>query len=56
MTRARGAGANAAFRDAALLCNTLTEVQNDDKPLGLATHEGAAECRLSPPEATIADN
>ena len=39
MTPARGAAANTAFRDAALLCNTLTEVQNDDKPLGLATHE-----------------
>jgi 2-polyprenyl-6-methoxyphenol hydroxylase-like FAD-dependent oxidoreductase len=43
MTPGRGAGANTALRDAALLCETLVEVQRSQMPLIPAIHRYEAE-------------
>jgi 2-polyprenyl-6-methoxyphenol hydroxylase-like FAD-dependent oxidoreductase len=53
MTPGRGAGANTALRDAALLYKTLTEVQNDNKPLVEAIHDYEAEMLRYSTEAVL---
>jgi 2-polyprenyl-6-methoxyphenol hydroxylase-like FAD-dependent oxidoreductase len=53
MTPGRGAGANTALRDAALLCKALTEVQNDNKPLVQAIHDYEVEMLRYSTEAVL---
>jgi 2-polyprenyl-6-methoxyphenol hydroxylase-like FAD-dependent oxidoreductase len=54
MTPGRGAGANTALRDAALLCQTLSEVQHAGTPLIAAIHRYEAEMLRYSSEAVIA--
>jgi 2-polyprenyl-6-methoxyphenol hydroxylase-like FAD-dependent oxidoreductase len=53
MTPGRGAGANTALRDAALLCRTLIEVQQGKLPLVAAIHRYEAEMLRYSTEAVI---
>jgi 2-polyprenyl-6-methoxyphenol hydroxylase-like FAD-dependent oxidoreductase len=54
MTPGRGAGANTALRDAALLCQTLVAVQQGQAPLVPALHRYEAEMLRYSTEAVIA--
>lgn len=54
MTPGRGAGANTALRDAALLCKTLVAVQQARMPLVPAIHQYEAEMLRYSSEAVIA--
>ncbi len=54
MTPGRGAGANTALRDAALLCRTLVEAQRARSPLIPAIHRYEAEMLRYSAEAVIA--
>jgi 2-polyprenyl-6-methoxyphenol hydroxylase-like FAD-dependent oxidoreductase len=53
MTPGRGAGANTALRDAALLCKALTDVRNDNKPLVQAIHDYEVEMLRYSTEAVL---
>jgi 2-polyprenyl-6-methoxyphenol hydroxylase-like FAD-dependent oxidoreductase len=53
MTPGRGAGANTALRDAALLCQTLIEVQQGSSPLVPAIHRYEAEMLRYSTQAVI---
>jgi 2-polyprenyl-6-methoxyphenol hydroxylase-like FAD-dependent oxidoreductase len=53
MTPGRGAGANTALRDAALLCKTLTEVQRGREPLVDAIHDYEVEMLRYSTEAVL---
>ncbi|HEV2680521.1 MAG TPA: FAD-dependent monooxygenase, partial [Rhodanobacter sp.] len=53
MTPGRGAGANTALRDAALLCKTLAEVCQGSKPLVDAIHAYEAEMLRYSKEAVL---
>jgi 2-polyprenyl-6-methoxyphenol hydroxylase-like FAD-dependent oxidoreductase len=53
MTPGRGAGANTALRDAALLCKTLRAVSQGEKPLVAAIHEYEVEMLRYSTEAVL---
>jgi 2-polyprenyl-6-methoxyphenol hydroxylase-like FAD-dependent oxidoreductase len=53
MTPGRGAGANTALRDAALLCKTLRAVDQGEKPLVAAIHEYEVEMLRYSTEAVL---
>jgi 2-polyprenyl-6-methoxyphenol hydroxylase-like FAD-dependent oxidoreductase len=53
MTPGRGAGANTALRDAALLCRTLVDVRDGRMPLVEAIHAYEAEMLRYSSEAVI---